>query len=236
MSYNLTTMQSIYHNQDEIVEITYDNSPVYQKSGPTPPLTYDIRYTTTNNQRLSLYSSTGVVSHTFENNVGYITLDSSKTVPYRMFNSCTTLHKIYYSAGVTFSADGYQHADCTSLDYIQLPSDLTTIVQRLVRECTSLMSMTIPASVTSIGAYPWWHSGLGNHTAGKYQTDVTFLSTTPPVATGSSGYPERSFITDDSATQVRDYNVIYKIVPCSSYNDYLNDSTWSNSNLHLSCI
>lgn len=35
MPYNLTTMQSIYHNQDEIVEITYNGSPVYQKSsGP----------------------------------------------------------------------------------------------------------------------------------------------------------------------------------------------------------
>ena len=81
MSYNLTTMQSIYHNQDEIVEITYNNSPVYQKSGPTPPSTYDIRYTTTDNQQLTLSSSTGVVSHTFENNTGYITLDSNKEVP-----------------------------------------------------------------------------------------------------------------------------------------------------------
>lgn len=35
MPYNLTTMQSIYHGQDEIVEITYNGSSVYQKSsGP----------------------------------------------------------------------------------------------------------------------------------------------------------------------------------------------------------
>lgn len=35
MSYNLTTMQSIYHGQDEIVEISYNGSLVYQKSsGP----------------------------------------------------------------------------------------------------------------------------------------------------------------------------------------------------------
>lgn len=35
MPYDLTTMQSIYHGQNEIVEITYNNSPVYQKSsGP----------------------------------------------------------------------------------------------------------------------------------------------------------------------------------------------------------
>lgn len=32
MSYNLTTMQSIYHGQDEIVEITYNNSPVYNRT------------------------------------------------------------------------------------------------------------------------------------------------------------------------------------------------------------
>lgn len=36
MSYNLTTMQSIYHNQDEIVEITYNGSPVYQKAAQLP--------------------------------------------------------------------------------------------------------------------------------------------------------------------------------------------------------
>ena len=35
MPYDLTTMQSIYYGQDEIVEITYNNSPVYHKSsGP----------------------------------------------------------------------------------------------------------------------------------------------------------------------------------------------------------
>ena len=231
MSYNLTTMQSVYCNGAEIVEITYNNSPVYQKSGPTP--TYDIRYTTTNNQKLSLYSSTGVVSHTFNNNTGYITLDSNKTVPDRMFNNCTTLHKIYYSAGVTFATNGYQHAGCTSLDYVELPSDLTTIVQRLFRECTSLMAVTIPASVTSIGAYPWWHAGLGNHNAGKYQPDVTFQSTTPPVANGSSGYPERSFITDESATRVTAYNTIYKLVPYESWPDYASDATWITSNNYI---
>lgn len=36
MSYNLTTMQSIFYGQSEIVEITHNNSKVYQKSGPGP--------------------------------------------------------------------------------------------------------------------------------------------------------------------------------------------------------
>lgn len=46
--YNLTTMQSIYHNQDEIVEITYNGSSVYQKA-PQLPAANEVWYTSTNN-------------------------------------------------------------------------------------------------------------------------------------------------------------------------------------------
>ena len=89
MPYNLTTMQSIYHGQDEIELITYNNSPVYQKSGPVQ--NYDIRYTTTNNQKLTLADESDVAQHEFSSGVGYILLNTNTQVPYQFFSNCTTL-------------------------------------------------------------------------------------------------------------------------------------------------
>ena len=232
MSYNLTTMQSIYHNQDEIVEITYNNSPVYQKSGPTPPSTYDIRYTTTDNQQLTLSSSTGVVSHTFENNTGYITLDSNKEVPASMFQYCTTLHKIYYSTGVTFeSSNGYQHDGCTSLDYVELPSDLVEIPLRCFRECESLCEMTVPSTVTTIGIFAWWKCGLNNHTSGYYQPDIKFTSITP----AQNIDPDYTFSTDaeNGYYTAQVHNTIYKLVPYEAWPDYASNAKWRTSNNYI---
>lgn len=230
MPYNLTTMQSIYHNQDEIVEITYNNSIVYQKSGPTPA--YDIRYTTTDNQQLTLSSSTGVVSHTFENNNGYITLDSNKEVPASMFQYCTTLHKIYYSTGVTFdSSNGYQHDGCTSLDYVELPSDLVEIPPRCFRECESLCEMTVPSTVTTIGIFAWWKCGLNNHTSGHYQPDIKFTSITP----AQNIDPDYTFSTNEENGYytAQAHNTIYKLVPYEAWADYASDAKWRNTNNYI---
>lgn len=60
MAYNLTTMQSIYHVQDEIVEISYNNSPTYEKTGGLP-FPNEVWYTSTNNTLITTNPNTMVV-------------------------------------------------------------------------------------------------------------------------------------------------------------------------------
>lgn len=57
MSYNLTTMQSIFYGQSEIVEITHNNSKVYQKSGPGPDYTepFYVQNTTNESQTVRIF-------------------------------------------------------------------------------------------------------------------------------------------------------------------------------------
>ena len=55
MSYNLTTMQSIYHGQDEIVEITYNGSSIYHKSsGPDYTEPFYVENTSNENETLNI--------------------------------------------------------------------------------------------------------------------------------------------------------------------------------------
>ena len=53
MPYNLTTMQSIYHGQDEIVEITYLNSIVYQKNTVDYSIPFWVENPTSSSQTVS---------------------------------------------------------------------------------------------------------------------------------------------------------------------------------------
>lgn len=225
MPYNLTTMQSIYHNQDEIVEITYNGSPVYQK---IPEPSYDIRYTTTDNQKLTLHTETGVASHTFIEGVGYITLNANTPVPGSLFYNCTTLETVRYANGVTFDAQGRQHESCTSLHTVVLPSDLTAIPQRCFRLCTGLYTMTVPSTVTSLGTFIWWKNGLGRVSEGQYQPEIKFTSVVPPVASDI-----QTFITTEPNTQPGEYNTIWKLVPYEGLTDYMNAQYWQETNQHI---
>lgn len=225
MPYNLTTMQSIYHGQDEIELITYNNSPVYQKSGPVQ--NYDIRYTTTNNQKLTLADESDVAQHEFYSGVGYILLNANTPVPYQFFSNCTTLATVRYEAGVTFDFAGRQHDGCTSLIYVSLPSDLAIIPTYCFKECYSLNSITIPSTVSAIYDYAFYECGRDNHNNGYYQPDVKFTSATVPTASSVN-----AFMTETAAS-VTAYNTIYKLVPYESYPDYCIAQYWLETNNYI---
>ena len=225
MPYNLTTMQSIYHGQDEIELITYNNSPVYQKSGPVQ--NYDIRYTTTNNQKLTLADESDVAQHEFSSGVGYILLNANTPVPYQFFYNCTTLATVRYEDGVTFDSQGYQHDGCTSLISVTLPSDLTVVPTYCFKECYSLNSITLPSTVSAIYDYAFYECGHNNHNTGYYQPDVKFTSATVPTASSVN-----AFMTE-TAVSVTAYNTIYKLVPYESYPDYCVAQYWKVTNNYI---
>ena len=83
MSYNLTTMQSIYHNEDEIIEITHNGSSVYQKSsGPDytePFYIKNINNTTDTVEISNRYSGSSAPNITVEYSTDRINWSSGTT-------------------------------------------------------------------------------------------------------------------------------------------------------------
>ena len=94
------------------------------------------------------------------------------------FNNCTNLQSVDLSnisnASLNDSSTGYtggQFSECSSLSQIILNPNITTIPQGFAAYNNSVpLSITIPASVTSIGAGAFYAT----------KVDMTILATTPP--------------------------------------------------------
>lgn len=77
------------------------------------------------------------------------------------FNGCSSLKEIIVPDGVRIAS--YSFANCTSLNYVRFPNELTTLPEGILKGCTSLSSVSIPSGVTSIGQYAFnGCTGLGS--------------------------------------------------------------------------
>ena len=125
-------------------------------------------------EKVTLYTSTGVVSHEFANGKGVITfanrvasvgqqlrgtaitdveLPSGVTsIGNHAFNGCTSLALTSLPSGVTIIGDS-AFRGCTNLALTSLPSGVTSIGQYVFSGCTSLALTSLPSGVTSIGNY-----------------------------------------------------------------------------------
>lgn len=195
---------------------------------PSKPIndSYTIVYTSTNNAMITPYSTTGltILSHTFVNNVGTIVIDSlTPSIPKRFWYNKTTLETVSYGSHITFSSEGYIHEGCSNLANVKLPNDLISLPQRMFRICEKLMSVSIPATVTNWGAYPFWKMGLkdGHH------TPTVYVNNPVPIDCSSMGNWKYLFISEDPASSFNsNLNTPYFVVPASAYNDYVNDTYW----------
>ena len=116
----------------------------------------------TSGQRLTM------VSHTFEDGVGTVTLngDIAKFGDFA-FYSATTLASIDIPDSVT-SIGGHAFNGCSGLKTIEIPDSVTSIGTSAFTYCTGLTSIEIPDSVTSIGEYAFTQcSGLTSVTIGS---------------------------------------------------------------------
>lgn len=187
---------------------------------------YTIVYTSTDNNMITPYSTTGltILSHTFVNNIGTIILDSSTpSIPTRFWYGKTTLKTVSYGSHITFSTRGYIHDSCSNLDSVTLPNDLTFVPQRMFRICEKLMSINIPATVTGYGVYPFWLMGLidGHH------TPTVYINNPVPVDMTGRGNWRYVFITENPSTSFNsNVNTPYFVVPADAYNAYVNDTYW----------
>ncbi len=89
-----------------------------------------------------------------------ITIPSSvTTLGNHAFESCTSLKKAVINNSVI--AD-YEFQSCSALETVTFPDEpiLTSIGTYAFRDCSSLTSITIPETVTSIGSYAFYYTGL----------------------------------------------------------------------------
>lgn len=221
----LQDYNKLFEYTDNIKKIYVNNSVVWpaviNKINP-----YTIVYTSTNNQRITPYDTSGltIVSHTFVNNIGTIVVSQSTTeIPYRFWYGKTTLKTVAYGSHLRFSSRGYTHEGCSNLDSVILPDDLIFLPQRMFRICEKLMSVSIPATVTNWGPYPFWRMGLkdGHH------TPTVYVNNPVPVDCSTIGNWKFLFISEDPSTYFSsNVNTPYFYVPSSAYNTYANDTYW----------
>lgn len=135
-----------------------------------------IFYTSTNGSAITPYSSTGLISNTYENGVGMLHYGETVTkIPNDLFRSktalqsismppsvtevggsafygCTNLSSVDFSENIT-TINGSAFYGCTALKNIELPSELVTLGDSVFRNCNGLANIVLPSNVKSLGGY-----------------------------------------------------------------------------------
>lgn len=131
------------------------------------------------------------------------------------FQECSSLTSVDLSNVLSFwdVEDGYggggQFSQCTNLSSVILNSNITRLPPSMFSYINANLTITIPASVTSIG---------NNCFYGTY-TKATILAETPPQITGNPFF---------RAVSIK--------VPANALNTYLSDANWSQYSTILSAI
>lgn len=133
--------------------------------------------------QVTLYSQTGVVSHTFSSGRGVIKFGSPVTSVGDTLRG-TAITDVKFPAGVTAIGSNAFYR-CTSLALSALPPALTSIGGSAFASCSSLAISAIPASVESIGGYAFSSTGLSS---------ITFLGT--PASINSTAFSLNSGLLD----------------------------------------
>ena len=131
-----------------------------------------LKYTTTDNKPVNLYSYENVIAEWFDGGVGYIFNAENLKIANNLFRNCSTLKSVTIPDSVTSIGDG-AFGGCTSLTSITIPDSVTSIGSYAFSGCTSLTSVTIPNSVTSIGREAFYYcTSLKSVTIGKSVTTI----------------------------------------------------------------
>lgn len=125
-------------------------------------------------------SITKLPDYTFQNcsSLNGITIPAKvTTIGAYVFQNCTSLKNISIPATVTkiggssYSSSAYTFAGCTALESVEILGAIKYIGASLFRDCTSLSSFTLPATVTQIGSYAF----LGTAIESMDLSKVTYI-------------------------------------------------------------
>ena len=117
------------------------------------PSTYPnlLKYTTTDNKPLELYSYENVFVDWFDNGIGYVFYVENTIIASSQFSHCSTLKQVTIPDSVT-SIGKSAFSNCDSLTSVTIPNSVTSIGNSAFYSCNSLTSVTIGNGVTSIGS------------------------------------------------------------------------------------
>ena len=127
------------------------------KAQPLPQAPWDFWYTTTDGNEVSpipagsnFGSGLGVVSHSYTNGQGIITLSGDVTMIGNLaFDSKETLLSVTLPSNVK-TIGNYAFCDCPNLTSINFPEGLTSIGMGAFSSCRSLESAILPSTVSRI--------------------------------------------------------------------------------------
>ena len=103
------------------------------------------------NNKVTLYTSSGVVSHEFADGKGVIVMSLKiSTVGEQLMGTAIT--NVELPSGVT-SIGSSAFNGCTRLALTSLPSGVTSIGSSAFEECSNLALTSLPSGVTSIGSF-----------------------------------------------------------------------------------
>jgi len=121
-----------------------------------------------------------------------------------VFNNCTAFTTLNIGNNVNTIPDHVFYG--SSIMELTIPNSVTSIGECAFEHCSSLTSLIIGNSVTTIGAFAF--------NLCSSITEITSYSTTPPTISNSTFY--------DVLVSIPVY------VPCESYDSYMNASGWGN--------
>ena len=110
-----------------------------------------LKYTTTDNKPLELYSYENVFVDWFDNGIGYVFYVENTIIASSQFSHCSTLKQVTIPDSVT-SIGKSAFSNCDSLTSVTIPNSVTSIGNSAFYSCNSLTSVTIGNGVTSIGS------------------------------------------------------------------------------------
>ena len=160
--------------EGQSIDLAVTQSP---QSGEVAIPNNEIWYTSTDGDIVTPYATdvfgANIVSNTYENGQGVITVDGDITsIGDWAFCRCTSLTSVTIPNSVTSIGDiAFDH--CTSLTSVTIGNGVTSIGQQAFSDCTSLTSVTIPDSVTSMGLGTFYNcTSLTSVTIGNSVTSI----------------------------------------------------------------
>lgn len=202
--------------------VTYNKQVKYTES-PTPTIAdNEIKYTSTNNQKINDFNTSGltILSHTFENGVGSILLDPTTLNLPKNFAKSSPIDTVEMGANIKLDNEYVFNTENSlnpPLRSVILPANLTNIGERCFRHRFQMTTLDIPAGVTNIGIYLLWQLNYNNV---QY---IVCRPTTPPtiyLKTFIVKFPNDRLTTDNFVP------IVY--VPAASVTAYQTAPVWSN--------
>lgn len=115
------------------------------------------------------------------NSLKSVTIPKNIAISEYAFYGCTALKTVVFAEDYALNTIGeYAFAHCSSLEFVTLPSSLTSISASLFRECKSLKSITIPKGVTELCRYAFYRCFA--------LTDVVFEAESELTSIGNSAF------------------------------------------------